>query len=63
MMIFAIRSFQAIRLPSLYNTVDKVTTLFRGFGELASVRVIKPDKPVPMDIRNYATQIPDLGNG
>nr|XP_039252501.1 uncharacterized protein LOC120329787 isoform X1 [Styela clava] len=54
-------SILAIRLPDTYNAVDKITSLFRVFGEIGLVRLLRPDKAVPVDLRNYATQVPDIG--
>ncbi|XP_078492055.1 uncharacterized protein LOC100175449 [Ciona intestinalis] len=54
-------SVLAIRLPSEYNSVEKVTSLFALFGEIGFVRLLRSDKEVPCDLRNYATQVHDIG--
>jgi len=38
-----------------------MTSLFSGFGEIEYVRLLRSDKPIPADLRNYATQVPDIG--
>ena len=58
-MYFCLR--QVIRLPEEYNAVNRVTSLFSGFGEIEYVRLLRADKNIPADLRNYATQVPDLG--
>lgn len=50
-----------IRLPPAYNSVDKVTSLFGHFGEISSVRLLRTNKEIPIDLRNYATQVYDIG--
>uniref|UniRef100_H2XKB5 HTH La-type RNA-binding domain-containing protein n=2 Tax=Ciona intestinalis TaxID=7719 RepID=H2XKB5_CIOIN len=54
-------SVLAIRLPSEYNSVEKVTSLFALFGEIGFVRLLRSDKEVPCDLKNYATQVYDIG--
>ena len=49
-------------MPEDYNSVERVTSLFRGFGEIEYVRLLRADKNIPADLRNYATQVPDIGN-
>ena len=34
---------------------------FRLFGELTTVRIIRPDKEVPLDLRNHTSKHPELG--
>lgn len=52
---------KVIRLPEEYNTVNRMTSLFSGFGEISFVRLLRTDKSVPTDLKNYATQVPDIG--
>nr|CAB3263390.1 la-related protein 6 [Phallusia mammillata] len=54
-------SVLVIRLPDDYNSVEKVTSLFRNFGEISFVRLLRANKEVPADLRNYATQVHDIG--
>ena len=36
--------------------------MFAQFGKITLVRVLLPGRQVPCDLRNYATQVPDMGN-
>uniref|UniRef100_F6TNT4 La-related protein 6 n=1 Tax=Ciona intestinalis TaxID=7719 RepID=F6TNT4_CIOIN len=38
-----------------------VSEQFRSFGELTTVRIIRPGKEVPVDLRNHTTKHPELG--
>jgi len=55
-------SVVAIRVPPDFDSVDKITSLFRSYGEIGLVRLLRPGKEVPSDLRNYATQVPDIGD-
>lgn len=35
--------------------------MFAEFGKISLVRVLMPGRQVPCDLRNYATQVPDMG--
>jgi hypothetical protein len=50
-----------IRLTEELSTVDAITNLFAKYGEIGVVRILKPGKEIPSDLRNYATQVPDIG--
>ena len=52
----------AIRVPPSFDSVDQITSLFRSYGEIGLVRLLRPGKEVPSDLRNYATQVPDIGD-
>jgi len=55
-------SVVAIRVPPEFDSVDQITSLFRAYGEIGLVRLLRPGKEVPSDLRNYATQVPDIGD-
>jgi len=55
-------SVVAIRVPPSFDSVDQITSLFRSYGEIGLVRLLRPGKEVPSDLRNYATQVPDIGD-
>jgi hypothetical protein len=55
-------SVVAIRVPPDFDSVDQITSLFRAYGEIGLVRLLRPGKEVPSDLRNYATQVPDIGD-
>jgi len=55
-------SVVAIRVPAEFDSVDQITTMFREYGDIGLVRLLRPGKEVPSDLRNYATQVPDIGD-
>jgi len=55
-------SVVAIRVPPEFDSVDQITTMFREYGDIGLVRLLRPGKEVPSDLRNYATQVPDIGD-
>jgi len=54
-------SVVTIRLTEELSAVDALTSKFSKFGEIGLVRILKPGKEIPSDLRNYATQVPDIG--
>ncbi|CAG5098169.1 Oidioi.mRNA.OKI2018_I69.XSR.g15428.t1.cds [Oikopleura dioica] len=42
-------------------TVDEISFIFRKFGSLSTVRLIRPGKEVPLDLRNHVAKHPELG--
>lgn len=54
-------SVVTIRLTDEMATVEAMTNTFAKYGEIALVRILKPGKEIPSDLRNYATQVPDIG--
>lgn len=57
-----ITSVIAIRIPMEFSSVSSITQLFAQFGKITLVRVLLPGRQVPCDLRNYATQVPDMGS-
>jgi len=55
-------SVVAIRVPEEYGSVDQITAMFRPYGIIALVRLLRKGKDIPSDLRNYATQVPDIGD-
>lgn len=51
----------AIKIPPEFNSVSAITQLFAQYGNVTLVRVLLPGRQVPCDLRNYATQVPDMG--
>merc|ERR1712226_1455768 len=51
----------AIDLPEDLSSIDTVTNALCHHGEILSVRVIKPGKIMPFDLKMYSGIIPDLG--
>jgi len=52
----------AIKIPVEFSSVSAITAMFAHFGKITLVRVLLPGRQVPCDLRNYATQVPDMGN-
>ncbi|XP_039252050.2 la-related protein 6-like [Styela clava] len=42
-------------------SVDQVSEKFREFGQLTTIRIIRPSMEVPADLRNHMTKHPELG--
>jgi hypothetical protein len=54
-------SILAIRVPEDWATLESIANLFSTYGNITLARVLRPGRPIPPDLRNYATQIPDMG--
>jgi len=54
-------SVLCIRVPESWANLETISELFSPFGNITLARILKPGKPIPTDLRNYATQIPDMG--
>merc|ERR1712050_63506 len=50
----------AINLPSNLHTIESVTTWVYPYGEILLVRVLRPGKQLPFDLKQYQPKIPDL---
>ncbi|CAG5110440.1 Oidioi.mRNA.OKI2018_I69.chr2.g4842.t1.cds [Oikopleura dioica] len=51
----------AVDLPSNLQTIESVTTIFYPYGEVLLVRVLRPKKQLPFDLKQFQAEIPDLG--
>lgn len=51
----------AINLPEHLQTIENVTHMCQQYGEILLVRVLKPGKVMPFDLKLYANKIADLG--
>ncbi|CAG5105503.1 Oidioi.mRNA.OKI2018_I69.chr1.g2182.t1.cds [Oikopleura dioica] len=51
----------AINLPAKYQNVEALTSVFHPYGDVNIVRVLKPGKNIPADIKQWIRLIPDLG--
>ncbi|XP_041971410.1 la-related protein 6 [Aricia agestis] len=56
------RTVVAVRMPIERPTVEAVSRLFAGCGEIALVRVLRPGNPVPADVRQFLNKNPSLVN-
>lgn len=50
-----------INLPENLSTIESVTHLCQKYGEILLVRVLKPGKALPHDLKLYSARISDLG--
>lgn len=48
-------------LSPINMTVDQISEIFRPFGCLSTVRLIRPGKEVPLDLRNHTAKHPEIG--
>jgi hypothetical protein len=55
------RRILAINLPQNIQTIETVTGVFHPYGDVTVVRVVKPGKNLPQDIKPWLRKIPDLG--
>lgn len=58
----SIRTILAKVPPEEINmTVDQISEIFRPFGCLSTVRLIRPGKEIPLDLRNHTAKHPEIG--
>lgn len=43
-------------------TIESVAELFRGCGEIALIRVLRPGNPIPSDVRHFVNKHPEMGS-
>lgn len=43
-------------------TIETVAELFRGCGEIALIRVLRPGNPIPSDVRHFVNKHPEMGS-
>jgi hypothetical protein len=51
----------AVNLPEDLQTIESVTSTFYPYGEILLARVLRPNKPLPFDLKQFQSKIPDLG--
>ncbi|NWY61402.1 LARP6 protein, partial [Chionis minor] len=48
-------------LPPLQkNFLETITRMFSPFGAIASIRILRPGRKLPSDVRKYASRFPEL---
>lgn len=47
-------------LPLQKNFIETITQMFSPFGAIASIRILRPGRKLPSDVRKYATRFPEL---
>lgn len=55
------RSVVAINLPMENPSVEGVAEIFSKCGEVALIRILKPGKPVPQDVKKHSSKHPEIG--
>ncbi|XP_034936527.1 uncharacterized protein Achl [Chelonus insularis] len=56
------RTIIAAKLPVEKLTIESVAEIFRQFGEIALIRILRPGNPVPAEIRQAISKRPELGS-
>ncbi|KAH0626926.1 hypothetical protein JD844_002229 [Phrynosoma platyrhinos] len=53
---------QTIPASLLFQTtfLDKITKLFGPFGDITSIRILRPGKKLPSDVKKYSSRYPEL---
>ena len=46
----------------LINILFKISLIFRQYGSLSTVRLIRPGKEIPLDLRNHIAKHPEIGS-
>lgn len=41
--------------------IDRLSSIFKKFGTIQQMRVVRPDRKLPTYLQGYATQVPELG--
>ncbi|XP_015742141.1 la-related protein 6-like [Coturnix japonica] len=47
-------------LPLQKNFIETITQMFSPFGAIASIRILRPGRKLPSDVRKYTAQFPEL---
>jgi hypothetical protein len=47
----------AVDLPSNLQTIESVTTIFYPYGEVLLVRVLRPKKQLPFDLKQFQVKL------
>jgi len=55
------RSVVVINIPLENPTIEGIAEMFSKCGEVALIRILKPGKPVPQDVKRYAAKHPEIG--
>ena len=56
------RTIVAVNLPLETPTIENVADLFKHCGEISLVRILRPGKPLPPDVKRHVNKHPELGN-
>ena len=58
----SLRTVIAVNLPFENPTVGTVADMFSKCGDIALIRILRPGKPIPPDVKKYSSKHPELGN-
>ncbi|NXV04995.1 LARP6 protein, partial [Cettia cetti] len=47
-------------LPLQKNFLETITRMFSPFGAIASIRLLRPGRKLPSDVRKYSSRFPEL---
>jgi len=56
------RTVVAVNLPIENPTIEDVAELFKECGEITLIRVLRPGKTIPPDVKKHIMKHPELGN-
>uniref|UniRef100_A0A8C8EEJ5 La-related protein 6 n=1 Tax=Otus sunia TaxID=257818 RepID=A0A8C8EEJ5_9STRI len=51
---------QEMLLPLQKNFLETITRMFTPFGAITSIRILRPGRKLPSDVRKYASRFPEL---
>ncbi|KAM9265446.1 la-related protein 6-like [Morus bassanus] len=51
---------QDVLLPLQKNFIETITRMFSPFGAIASIRILRPGRKLPSDVRKYTSRFPEL---
>lgn len=51
---------QDVLLPLQKNFLETITRMFSPFGAIASIRILRPGRKLPSDVRKYTSRFPEL---
>jgi len=55
------RTVVVINLPMSEPTIESIADLFNTCGDIALIRILRPGKPLPQDVKKHQTTHPELG--
>jgi la-related protein 6 len=55
------RTIVAVNLPIENTTIENIAELFTECGEIALIRILRPGKTIPGDIKKYCNKHPEIG--
>ncbi|XP_041366404.1 la-related protein 6-like [Gigantopelta aegis] len=56
------RTVVAVNLPTENPTMETVAEIFSKCGDIALIRIIRPGKSLPPDVKKHSTRHPEIGN-